>query len=64
MCGGTVFFVFFKEKADSFEYRHECEKDNLFSVPRTNITGSLLDRSRLDTAHSVGRVPTRLLSRT
>ena len=48
---GDCFFCFFlMEKADSFEYHHECEKDNLFSVPRTNITGSLLDRSRVDTA--------------
>ena len=47
----VAFLFFFRmEKADSFEYHHECEKDNLFSVPRTNITGSLLDRSRVDTA--------------
>ena len=49
---GESDFLFFSwmEKADSFEYHHACEKDNLFSVPRTNITGSLLDRSRVDTA--------------
>ena len=42
--GESDFFVFFwMEKADSFEYHHECEKDKLFSVRRTDIMGSLLD---------------------
>ena len=44
--GESDFFCFFwMEKADSFEYHHECEKDNLFSARRTNNGVILLDRS-------------------
>ena len=42
--GESDFFVFFwTEKADSFEYHHECEKDNLFSARPTNNGVILLD---------------------
>ena len=43
--GRESFFLgfFWTEKADSFEYHHECEKDNLFSARRTNNGVILLD---------------------